>query len=358
MTGEKDIERSQPQAGETGPQLLEPLLAVHSATNTQWLVDGAATAAERGLGALYTLAFLLDTTGNLAGERPASSERMRLLAKLNQLLEANVHSLKFDPNSVPAVAGCLQSGHAVSVKELGEALVLPLPEKRVRAVQKQLGVGEIWLAPLHWSGESVGLLVLLMPADPPTSLVHAELLARHVAVALVGLRTMEAGRKRGELDAVRWIYDEQRFEEQLSHEVRRAQRHTRPLSILLIRLENYHDLRARYGRFLAERLLRQVAGALEDTMRDTDFLGAFKDDGFAAILIEADQAAAQRAQERLLRGLASVTLPHARLPDLNIQLACATASQPEDGETAGDLQSAAAGRLAPVQSPVEEEDVA
>lgn len=358
MTEEKDTEAPQPQTEETIPQLLESLLAIHSATSTQWLVDGAATAAERGLGALYTLTFLLDTTGNLAGQLPASSERMRLLAKLNQLLETNVRSLKFDPNSVPTVAACLADGHAVSVKALGEALVLPLPEKRLRAVQKQLGVGEIWLAPLHWSGESVGLLVMLMPADPPTSLGHAEILARHVAVALAGLRTAEAGRKRGELDAVRWIYDEQRFEEQLSREVRRAQRHTRPLSILLIRLKNYHDLRARYGRFLAERLLRQVAGAIEDTMRDTDFLGAFKDDGFAAILIEADQPAAQRAQERLLRGLASVTLSHAQLPDLSIELACATASQPADGETAPELQTAAEGRLAPVQSPAEEEDVA
>jgi len=336
------------------PPLLQPLLAVHSAPTQGWLVDGAATAAERGLGALYSLVFLLDSSGSLAGERPASSERMRAVAKLSQLLETNVASLKFDPQQVPAALSALEKGHAVAVEELHEALLLPQAEKKLRAVQKQLGVAEVWLAPLHWSGESTGLVVLFMPADAPAPLAHAELLGQHVAVALAKLRAQEAGRKRGELDAVRWIYDEQRFEDQLYKEVRRALRHKRPLSILLIRLDNYHDLRARYGRFLAERLLRQVAGVLEDTMRDTDFLGAFKDNGFAAILIEADGEAAQRANARLSRGLSNVTLPHAQLPDLHLDLTCATATVPDDGETPQDLASAAEGRLAPPETTQEQ----
>ena len=337
------------------PPLLQPLLAVHSAPSPRWLVDGAGTAAERGLGALYSLVFLLDSSGALVGERPASSERMRAVAKLSQLLETNVSTLKFDPQQLPATLSALEGGRAVAVKELSEALVLPLAEKRLRSIQKELGVSEVWLAPLHWSGESTGLLVLFMPAGAPAPLAHAELLGQHVAVALAKLRAQEAGRRRGELDAVRWISDEQRFDDQLEMEVRRALRHKRPLSILLIRLQNYHDLRARYGRFLAERLLRHVAGVLEDTMRDTDFLGAFKDNGFAAILIEADAAAAERAKERLSLGLTNVNLPHAQLPDLRIDLACATATAPDDGETPLDLASAAEGRLTP---PEQQEEVA
>jgi diguanylate cyclase (GGDEF)-like protein len=347
------------EAGQNGaqaavPPLLEPLLAVHSAPSQGWLVDGAATAAERGLGALYSLVFLLDSSGALAGERPASSERMRAVAKLNQLLETNVSSLKFDPQQVPAALAALEEGRAVAVPELREALLLPQDEKKLRSVQKQLGVAEVWLAPLHWSGESTGLLVLFMPDKAAAPLSHAELLGQHLAVALSKLRAQEAGRKRGELDAVRWISDEQRFDEQLQNEVRRALRHKRPLSILLIRLDNYHDLRARYGRFLAERLLRQVAGVLEDTMRDTDFLGAFKDNGFAAILIEADGEAARRAKERLSRGLSDVTLPHAQLPDLRLDLTCATATVPDDGETPQDLAASAEGRLEPPEAPQEE----
>ena len=192
----------------------------------------------------------------------------------------------------------------------------------------------------------MGLLLLLMPATPPATPAQAELLGRHVAVALANLREKDAGRKRGELDVVRLIYDERRLLEQLTRELRRAQRHKRPLSIMLLRVQNLDDLRARYGYFLAERVLRQMAGQLADTKRETDFLGAFKEDGFAAILVEANEAGARRAKERLLTGLQTLRLPEADLPDLRLQLACATATPPQDGETTEELMASAEARLA------------
>ncbi len=345
--GRKDTPPPTPPEEVAVSPLLEPLLGVHSASNANWLADAASTAAERGLGALYGLLYLSDASGQLAGERPASSERMRALAKVSQALDTNVTTLKLNPQGLPAVQSALEEGRAVAVQELDEALSLSLDAKGVRAVQRQLGIAEAWLVPLHWNGESSGLLLLLMPAGSPAPLAHAELLGQHLAVALGNLRAREAGRKRGELDAVRWIYDEQRFEDQLAREIERAQRHQRPLSVLLIRVENFHDLRNRFGRFLAERVLRHVAGELEDAMRRTDFLGSFKDDGFAAILVEADQTAAERAKERLTRGLVDIKLPNADLPELRVELACATASLPDDGETATELAAAAEARLQP-----------
>lgn len=325
--------------------LLEALLGVHSAPNSNWLADAASTAAERGLGALYSLLYLTDASGDLVGERPASSVRVRALVKVRQALDTDLTTLKFDPRERPVLDSAVQEGRAVAVPELGQALPLPLDAERLRASQHHLGIAEAWLAPLHWNGESTGLLLLLMPANPPAPLAHAELLGRHVAVALGNLRDREAGRKRGELDAVRWVYDERRFVEELEQEARRAQRHRRPLSILLLRVLNLEELHTRYGRFLAERVLRQVAGRLADAMRDTDFLGACREDGFAAILVEADQEGAERAEERLLAGLDKMKLPHADLPGLHVQLACATATLPEDGDSAEELLAVAEQRL-------------
>lgn len=345
MLRRKDKKATQertPSGDPPSPPLLEPLLGVHSALNTGWLADAASTAAERGLGALYGLLFLLDSSGQLYGERPASSERMRALAKLNQLLGTNATALRFAPQDRPAVSTALREGRAQAIAELGEALPLQLEAGKLRSVQRRLGVSEVWLAPLHWNNESTGLLVLLMPASPAAPLALAELLGRHAAVALKNLREREAGRRRGELDAVRWVYDEQRFQEQLGREIQRAQRHKRSLSVLLLRVENYQDLRSRFGRFLAERALRQVAGAVEDAMRTTDFLGAFNVDGFAAILVEADATAAERARERLSSALAEVKPP---TPDLQLQLAYATATLSDDGATAEELTAAAEARL-------------
>jgi diguanylate cyclase (GGDEF)-like protein len=328
------------------PPILEPLLGIHGAPDVAWLADAAGTAAERGLGALFALLFLVDApSGRLCGERPASSERARGLARLNQELAVNLGALKFDPNDVAAVRAALVDGRSLSVTSIGEALPLELDQKRLGEVQRRLGVTEVWLAPLHWSGESQGVLLLMMPPNPASSLDLAELLGRHVAVALKNLRDKEASRKRGELDAVRWVYDEQRFNEQLTKEISRARRHQRALSVLLLRVENLAELRVRYGRFLSERLLRQIGATMEDTMRYTDFLGAFNDNGFAGILVEADQTSAQRAQERVLEALAKVSLPQADLPELDLDFVCATATLAVDGESGEDLLAVAQQRL-------------
>ncbi|MDZ4277527.1 MAG: diguanylate cyclase, partial [Dehalococcoidia bacterium] len=145
--------------------------------------------------------------------------------------------------------------------------------------------------------------------------------------------------------AVRWIYDEERLREELEQESRRARRHGRPLSILLVRVEGFDALQGRYGRFLAEQVLRQVAARLDDAKRDTDFLGASGENGFVAILVEADADGAARAEERLIAGLEAMELPRTDLPDLDLRLACATATQPEDGEDAAALLASGEARL-------------
>ncbi len=354
MAGKKGQDATERAATETLSPLLESLLAVHSAPDVSWLADAVSTAAERGLGALYTFTYVRDASDRLSGQRPASSDRVRHQMKANQLLGKELTELTFDPAGRPTFESALQEGRATAFDDVAEALPVALDAERVQEAKRALGVARAWLAPLTWRGESLGVLLLLMPAQSAASLEQAELLGSHIAVALTNLREEEMGRKRGELDAVRWVYDERRFLEQLSQEIRRAERHDRPLSILLIRVVNLSELYQRYGRFLADRVLRQVAGRLADAMRDTDFLGAYREDGFAAILVEAEQTGAGIAKDRLLTGLETVTLTSAGLQDLSIQLACATATMPEDGVTAEELAAAAEQRLTDASEASEE----
>lgn len=323
--------------------LLEQLLAVHSARETSWLADAAGTAAERGLGALYSLLYVLDACGELKGEPPASGARSRGLARIYEALDIDIATAKFDPQENEHVAAALRDGRAVFVDELAQALPGSPDAEKVR----RLGVAGVLLAPLYWGGESLGVLVLLMPDGSNRPLKRAELLGHHVAVALRNLRENEAGRKRSELDAVRWVYDERRMREQLTQEARRARRHGRPLSILLLRVPNLEELREQFGRFLADQLLRQLAGQLDDATRDTDFLGASGEDGLTAILIETDESGAEQAKRRLLNGLVAIRLQHTDLPGLRFEFVCGTASLPQDGSTADELAAAVEARLVP-----------
>ncbi len=325
--------------------LLEPLLGIHSAPNVSWLADSTATAAERGLGVLYSVFYVMDASGRLLAVTPASEPQKGAQARLSQALGFEIGALKIDPAERPQLAVALAEGRTLSMDDLNDALSQPLDDGLIQSLERDLGVVSAIVAPFHQNGESSGLLLLLLGRGQTRSVGYAELLARHVAVALTNLREREAGRKRGEVDAVRWVYDERRFSEELDQESRRAMRHDRPLSVMVVRVLNLSELQTRYGRFLAERVLRQVAGRLDDAMRDTDFLGASVSDGFGAILVEADQDGANMAEERLLAGLHEMKLPHTDLPNLEIQLGCATATLPQDGETADELTAAAESRL-------------
>ena len=325
--------------------LLEPLLGIHSAPTLRWLADATATAAERGLGALYSVFYVLDASGRLSPVTPASRPQKSALARFSQVLEFDVGAVKMDPKERPQLAVALAEGRTLSIEELSETLAEPLDADRIQSLERDLGVASAIVAPLHRNGESSGLLLLFVARGQATSADYAESLARHVAVAFANLREREAGRKRGEVDAVRWVYDERRLTEELNQEARRAKRHERPLSVLFVRILNLEALQARYGRFMAERVLRQVAGRLDDAMRDTDFLGASASNGFGAILIEANQDGADVAVERLLAGLHEMKLPHTDLPSLEIRVGCATATLPQDGETAEELGAAAESRL-------------
>lgn len=338
--------QDQPASSSTVSPLLEALLAIHNAPDVPWLADATMTAAERGVGALYGFLYLGAGSGDLRGEEPASRERSGALARVAQILGKDPTRLTIDAESSPAIAEALAGRRAVAAETLSAVLPFPADEARAAKAQRKLGVSEVWIVPVEANNEVMGALVLLMPDNHSASIAAAEVLGRHIAVALANLREGDSARQRGDLDAVRWIHDERKVMDELSIELQRSARHGRSASLLIARVDGYTALRRQYGRFLAERALRRVAAAMQEAMRATDFLGAYGEDGFAVILVEADEQAAENARSRYLATLAKLDLSRANLPGMELQFSCAVATMTSGGSTAQDLLAAAEQQLA------------
>ncbi len=341
----KPPDGQQPLLSSPVSPLLEPLLAVHSASDVPWLTDAAMTAAERGVGALYGFLYLGAESGGLRGEEPASRERIGALARVTQVLGKDPARLTIDSESSSAVAEALTEGKCVATESLGALLPFQPDANQAAKAQRKLGVSEAWIVPVEANNEAMGVFVLLMPENHNASMEVAEALGRHIAVALANLREGDAARKRGELDAVRWIHDERKFIEELALELQRSARYERPLSLLIVRVDGYAEVRRWHGRFLAERALRRVAATMEDAMRATDFLGAYGEDGFAAILVEADETAAENARKRYLATLEKLDLLKANLPGLELHFSCAVATMKKGGSTPEELLAATEAQL-------------
>jgi diguanylate cyclase (GGDEF)-like protein len=87
-------------------------------------------------------------------------------------------------------------------------------------------------------------------------------------------------------------------------ELTRAQRYSRPLSLLLIDVDRFKQVNDRYGHASGDRVLQALAAAGQAALRDCDTFGRFGGEEFLALLPETDDVGAATLAERL-RGAAS-----------------------------------------------------
>jgi two-component system, cell cycle response regulator len=72
----------------------------------------------------------------------------------------------------------------------------------------------------------------------------------------------------------------------LAEEITRSQRHSRPLSLLMLDVDHFKKINDSYGHLAGDMVLRSLAGLLQRRMRPTDKLGRYGGEEFCAILAE------------------------------------------------------------------------
>jgi diguanylate cyclase (GGDEF)-like protein len=321
---------------------LAAMLPVHSALTLDWLADAAATAAEGTLAAGYTFLYLEDQDGRLERKAPASDIRRRSLQRALDAFGEQVIRLHLDPTDAPAIAEALDAGKPATARahEIFRGLST---QAAARAAEDALGVQAVSLAPLESAGERIGALLLLSVKAPPAERVR--LFAEHVACAAVNLRQSQVAREQGAIDIVRSVFDARKLESELQKELARAARYHRVVSIAVIEATNLRLLREQYGRFLTERLLQRLGGALAEDSRDIDVIGAYKESGYTMVLTEATAEGAANAARRLLNVARQTGLGDEDVPGLELHLVCGWATSSVDGDSTDALFAAAERRM-------------
>ena len=134
-----------------------------------------------------------------------------------------------------------------------------------------------------------------------TTRVRAALSVRAVQEKLLAAELELAGLRSGEA-AGAGGYPQLRAG--LSYELARAKRYSRPLTALLVTIENFDELRGQLGRTDIDRFTLELTSKLRGGLRETDRLFRIDLDEFVAVLPETDGAGAEAARERVLASLA------------------------------------------------------
>jgi diguanylate cyclase (GGDEF)-like protein len=176
------------------------------------------------------------------------------------------------------------------------------PSKVAYRVLRPEGASEVMPLchlPLMAEGRLNGILWLwgegLRESDLPT----LSIFANQVAIALQNARLMDEVHRMAITDEGTGIFNRRHFFQLAEQEFSRARRYKHPLSAIIVDIDEFKAFNDHYGHIIGDLVLRQVAQALKNTLREGDILGRYGGEEFSILLPSTDAESARKVAERL-----------------------------------------------------------
>lgn len=206
------------------------------------------------------------------------------------------------------------------------------------------GLRMLAMLPLVAKGQAIGLVEMFSKAEVRWDAQRLELartMANEAAMALENARLYEDARKLADRDPLTSFYNHRYLHERLGEEIVRSQRAKRPLSMLMLDLDDFKLVNDTFGHLFGDRVLAWVAERIRSTLRASDIAARYGGDEFALILPETDAADACRAAERILAAFGDHPFVDEQRGSVPMAVSIGIATFPADGRTATDLIAAA-----------------
>jgi diguanylate cyclase (GGDEF)-like protein len=154
----------------------------------------------------------------------------------------------------------------------------------------------------------------------------------------------EANARLGQLavtDGLTGLFNHRHFHERLALEIERAQRTSRPLSLLMIDVDHFKAYNDSYGHPAGDDILRQLALVLAAERRANDVVARYGGEEFAIVLVDSSKRTAAAVADKMRHDVASHAFAHPRRPDPPLSISIGVATYPEDATDVASLVRAA-----------------
>ena len=228
------------------------------------------------------------------------------------------------------------------LSQLKEIMILDAADTRLSGVRRDLGLSAAAIFPLCSRNECIGHLIIGDRRKDyvfdPDNLDTADFFSRNISVVLEYEHMNSRIQDLEITDAGTGFYNARFFKSRLDEEIKRSQAYQRPCGLLVVRLANYQDYRARFSEAELGILMGKLAAAIKETVRPQDIIGRLAQDSVGIMALEMNRRQTAYAGARLREKLESFLNRESGLaPKLQI----AAVESPIDGISADVLLAAA-----------------
>jgi diguanylate cyclase (GGDEF)-like protein len=187
-------------------------------------------------------------------------------------------------------------------------ILVDFPRGALEKILRPIGMTEdipLCHLPLVSEGKLQGILWLwgegLRESDLPTMSIFAS----QVATALQNSRLLAEVQRMAITDEGTGIFNRRHFFQLAEQEFSQARRYLHPLTAIIVDVDEFKAFNDRYGHVIGDQVLRQVAQALKNNLREGDILGRYGGEEFSILLPFTNLETARRVAERLCERVAA-----------------------------------------------------
>lgn len=167
-------------------------------------------------------------------------------------------------------------------------------------------VRSMMIIPMLYENTLLGMLVMISDKKnflDPFQVDMLKVMCNQAATSLANARLHTEIQQMATTDGLTGLFNHRLFQEKLSEELRRLNRFSEPVSLLLADIDYFKKVNDSYGHPVGDSVLRDVSEIIRETVREVDIPARYGGEEFAVILPGADTDGAKIIAERLRKAV-------------------------------------------------------
>jgi len=180
------------------------------------------------------------------------------------------------------------------------------------------------IMPLSLAGSTLGMLAILPKNNEKLSDGKMELLTTISNILAMSLKNAQEYQRLKEMtvkDGLTGILNRKGFQNFIQKEFHRAKRYHRPLSLIMIDVDNFKKINDSLGHLAGDLVLQQLAGCLKRSIRQADIVFRYGGDEFVILLPDTDIEQAKMLLKRVLSDVKKHTFEW-ESNQINVKISC------------------------------------